>query len=115
MSRVGGIEKVKRESHELEFASASLVPIATIRSAVRHLSLEIGVPQKPVCPSSSGGSDGKQPLPISVWATGISSASASGASSAGARDDSTPPPAYRTGRSADASASTICSATAASI
>ena len=38
---------MKRGSHELEFASARRVPIATIRSAVRHFSLAIGVPQKP--------------------------------------------------------------------
>ena len=93
ISRVGGIENVKRGSHELEFASASRVPTARMRSAVRHLSFEIGVPQKPLCPSSSGWSWRRQPLPISVWATGTSSASASAASSAVARADSTPPPA----------------------
>ena len=72
ISRVGGIAKVKRGSHELEFASASRVPTARIRSALRHLSLAIGVPQKPVCPSSSGWSSCRQPLPISVCATGTS-------------------------------------------
>ena len=35
----------------------------------------------------------RQPLPINVWATGTSRASASAVSSAVARDDSTPPPA----------------------
>ena len=93
MSRVGGISNVKRVSHELEFASASRVPMARITSAVRHLSFEIGVPQKPVWPSSSGWSWCRQPLPISVWATGSSSASASAVSSAVARAESTPPPA----------------------
>ena len=53
-SRVGGMSKVKRGSHELEFASARRVPTARITSAVRHFSLAIGVPQKPVMPSSSG-------------------------------------------------------------
>ena len=40
--------------HELEFASARRVPTATIRSAVRHISLETGIPQKPVCPINNG-------------------------------------------------------------
>ena len=86
--------------------------MATIRSAVRHFSFAIGVPQKPVWPSSSGWSSRRQPLPISVCATGTSSASASAASSAVARADSTPPPAYSTGRSAVASASTMRAAVA---
>ena len=51
---VGGISNVKRGSHELEFASARRVPTARMRSAARHVSFEIGVPQKPVCPSSRG-------------------------------------------------------------
>ena len=93
ISRVGGTANVNRGSHELEFASASRVPTARMTSAVRHLSLAIGVPQKPVMPSSSGWSSCRQPLPISVCATGTSSASASAASSAVARADSTPPPA----------------------
>ncbi len=54
MSRVGGIAKVNRGSQELEFASASRVPTATIRSAFRHISFATGNPQKPVCPTSSG-------------------------------------------------------------
>ena len=54
ISRVGGMLNVKRGSHELEFASARRVPTARITSAVRHFSLAIGVPQKPVMPSSSG-------------------------------------------------------------
>ena len=47
---------IQRElfSAELEFASASRVPIARIRSAVRHFSLAMGVPQNPVIPRSSG-------------------------------------------------------------
>ena len=88
---------VKRGSHELELASASRVPIATIRSAVRHFLFAIGVPQKPDCPSSSGWPSARQPFPISVCATGTSSASASAVSSSVARADSTPPPAYSTG------------------
>ena len=45
---------VNRGSHELELASAILVPTARMTSAVRHFSLAIGVPQKPVMPRSSG-------------------------------------------------------------
>ncbi len=54
ISRVGGAANVNRGSHELELASASRVPTASMTSAVRHLSLATGVPQKPVMPSSSG-------------------------------------------------------------
>ncbi len=54
ISRVGGMENVNRGSQELDDASASRVPTARIRSALRHISLAIGVPQKPVIPSSSG-------------------------------------------------------------
>ena len=88
--------------------------MATMRSAVRHFSLAIGVPQKPDWPRSSGWSSCRQPLPISVCATGTSSASASAVRSAVARADSTPPPAYSTGRSAAASASTMRAAVAGS-
>jgi hypothetical protein len=53
ISRVGGIEKVNADP-----TSSSSLPRAACRrddeSAVRHISLAIGVPQKPVWPSSSG-------------------------------------------------------------
>ena len=50
----GAHDQVGVRSHELDEASARRVPMARIRSAERHISFAIGVPQKPVIPSSSG-------------------------------------------------------------
>ena len=93
ISRVGGIANVYRGSHELEFASASRVPTARIRSAVRHFSLAMGVPQKPVMPSSRGWSSRMHPLAIRLWATGHLERLRQGRQlRGGPAEDITPPP-----------------------
>ena len=92
ISAVGGMSKVKPRYHELLSASLNRVPMASMTSAARQVSLTSRVPQKPVMPSTSGWSSPRAPLPIRLWATGMPMWSTKRSSSSLARDRRTPPP-----------------------
>ncbi len=80
--------------------SSNRVPIAISRSAFCSAPTAATVPCMPGMPRFCGWVSGKAPSAMSVGTTGMPVSSARAASSAWALALMTPPPTYRTGRSA---------------
>ncbi|OGK81283.1 MAG: hypothetical protein A2X52_16120 [Candidatus Rokubacteria bacterium GWC2_70_16] len=95
--------KVKPGVQELESCSGNCVPSARSTSAPAAAALATGVPARPVVPAARGCDSGMAPLPAMVVVTTAPRCSARARSGAAASARMTPPPAWRTGRSASTS------------